>query len=305
MPEPEKPQSGSDATVSFVHGDRLCIRCGYNLLGQPVVRERHYEMLIVRCPECGTVASIQEYPLLGRWANRWAALLAALWFLVLVVLLFVTSIQVMDLAWTVGNLSCRSYADAIAAKQTVWLNERGEDPSDYQYGFEYRGAGYYTLFDPDFKDECDFDALLAERGGWVAMTDWPALLEWPMAFLYLSPLGAVWSVALIHIRRGWLAIPALVILGVAFAMGLWWGQQMDWMMGVDSCGDQAHAQIGRWFTIASLIFAFFPLMLGMVLGRPVVRLFVRLLLPPRMRGALAILWTAEGLPPPRPRPRRT
>ena len=77
-----KPQAASSSgterrTVSILVGDRLCTKCGYNLTGQPVLREPHYEMLIVRCPECGAVAALQEYPVLGRWAGRWAALLAA------------------------------------------------------------------------------------------------------------------------------------------------------------------------------------------------------------------------------------
>ena len=65
-------------------GDRFCTKCGYNLIGQQIVREEYYSMLIVRCPECATVASVQEYPLLGGWAIRWGALLAALWFITLV-----------------------------------------------------------------------------------------------------------------------------------------------------------------------------------------------------------------------------
>ena len=83
---PKAPPPGgtghpAEQRISTLVGDRLCIKCGYNLTGQHVLREPHYEMLIVRCPECATVASMQEYPLLGRWAGRWAALAAGLWFL--------------------------------------------------------------------------------------------------------------------------------------------------------------------------------------------------------------------------------
>jgi hypothetical protein len=37
---------------------------------------------------------------------------------------------------------------------------------------------------------------------------------------------------------------------------------------------------------------------GVLLGRKLARLMVRLTLPPRMRTALAILWTRDGLPAP-------
>ncbi len=57
-PDPAAPAGDGtrDERVSTLVGDRLCIRCGFNLCGQPVLRERHYRMLIARCPECSTVA---------------------------------------------------------------------------------------------------------------------------------------------------------------------------------------------------------------------------------------------------------
>jgi hypothetical protein len=54
----ELPTQG-DVRISTLIGDRLCIKCGYNLVGQPIMRETHYDMLILRCPECATVASVQ------------------------------------------------------------------------------------------------------------------------------------------------------------------------------------------------------------------------------------------------------
>ena len=75
---------GTEERLSVLVGDRLCTRCGYNLAGQPVLREPHYKLLIVRCPECADVASLQEYPLLGRWVGRWAAIIAAVWILVVI-----------------------------------------------------------------------------------------------------------------------------------------------------------------------------------------------------------------------------
>ena len=59
--------------VSALDGDRLCTNCHYNLIGQPVLREPYYQMFIVRCPECATVAALQEFPPLGRWSHRWAS----------------------------------------------------------------------------------------------------------------------------------------------------------------------------------------------------------------------------------------
>lgn len=61
----------------------LCHDCGLDLTRVQAVRDPHYALLIARCPECGTVAALHEYPLLGKWANRWGRLLAALWLFII------------------------------------------------------------------------------------------------------------------------------------------------------------------------------------------------------------------------------
>ncbi len=80
---PAAPLEPGAQRISVLCGERACIACAFNLSGQPVVREPHYDMLIVRCPECGAVASLQEYPALGTWATRWTALAAALYIVLL------------------------------------------------------------------------------------------------------------------------------------------------------------------------------------------------------------------------------
>ena len=51
--QPSSPSSTDAAQrIAILIGDRFCTRCAYNLVGQSVLREPHYNMLIVRCPEC-------------------------------------------------------------------------------------------------------------------------------------------------------------------------------------------------------------------------------------------------------------
>ncbi|MFG0259295.1 MAG: DUF4199 domain-containing protein, partial [Phycisphaerales bacterium JB041] len=79
---PHDPPPRNDATterLGVVSGDRLCVQCGFNLHGQTITREPHYRMLSVRCPECSTLASLQEYPVLGRWGPRFGVILALVW----------------------------------------------------------------------------------------------------------------------------------------------------------------------------------------------------------------------------------
>src|SRR6185295_10000527 len=79
-----------------------------------------YGMLLVRCPECSAPAAIQEYPVLGHWANRWAALLAAIWFVLLLASVAGTSglLGGMSAAATQAGLS--PFATAIAERYTEY-----------------------------------------------------------------------------------------------------------------------------------------------------------------------------------------
>ena len=103
--------AAEEVRISVVTGDRLCARCAYNLTGQLVTREPHYGLLIVRCPECATVASIQEYPLLGRWANRWGAVLAVVCLIFLLGMWLASSAA--TFGWTLGTAEggSRRYGD--------------------------------------------------------------------------------------------------------------------------------------------------------------------------------------------------
>jgi hypothetical protein len=57
-------------------------------------------------------------------------------------------------------------------------------------------------------------------------------------------------------------------------------------------------EIGPTILGLSLIFGALCLTAGLLVGRSVIRGLIRLLLPPRLRNSLALLWTADGLHPP-------
>jgi hypothetical protein len=89
-----------------IRADRVCIGCGFNLYAQPVSKEEHYGLAICRCPECGTVAALQSYPTMTHWVNRFRALIAAIW----VVLL---------LAFFAGNIGAISGMTAAACDESA------------------------------------------------------------------------------------------------------------------------------------------------------------------------------------------
>lgn len=111
---------GDDQRLGTLVGDRLCTGCGFNLVGQTIVRERHYNMLMVRCPECGTAAAMLEYPLLGKWANRWARVLAAGLIVLLIAVLLGSSLITWGVAHFVTEPMVQPLADRFGKAHWEW-----------------------------------------------------------------------------------------------------------------------------------------------------------------------------------------
>lgn len=295
------PQSATDERVSTLIGDRLCDRCGYNLVGQFVIRESHYNMLIVRCPECGTVASIQEYPLLGRWAGRWGVVLAALWFVLILALLFVPPIPMVASAYALADESIDPMVNQLGAKQEQWAIENGREvPQRPSWGGMRRDSQYsrYTPIITDWWDQQNHVALFREYGGLLSIVNWGALRQWVLVFIPLAAYGFVWSLCLPHVRRRWFPLVVLAIGGVCF---MYWlvGASMVTAWAPTDLEDAAFALIGRPTALLMIAIGLIPVLIGMMLGRSLARLLIRALLPPRLRGSLVMLWTVDGLPQPR------
>jgi hypothetical protein len=303
---------GGEQRVSTLIGERLCTHCGYNLTGQPVLREPHYRMLIVRCPECGGAAGLQEYPLLGRWAGRWAALLAALWFLVMLALWIGSGAAIFGLSLGAAELSSEKFAEWILREHTAQATATpvpGAQPGPGPGGGGGASIAEVTIstprglirYDPQSLHSWwaaqDRAALLARAGGWRAMVDWPALWLWVPLGLVAFTLGAMWSVILLHLRRGRVVLWSAAVMTVALifatvVIASWLTHETGWYRS------DAAAMIGPRVLVLSLGFGAAALAAGLWLGRPLVRAMLRLLLAPRLRAPLALLWFTDGLTPP-------
>jgi len=295
--------------VSTVTGDRLCTTCSYNLVGQTVLREPHYGLLIVRCPECGTVASVQEYPLLGRWANRWGAVLAALYFIFLLGMWPASSGTIVGMAVGIAEEAAHSYGrylnDLESAEEQAAAASPGQPPPTplptVPTGRQITRIITGLAGGDDFTkwwDQQDQAATFAQAGGWRGAVNWQALVLWLPAGLLAFLYGWFWSVALLQFRRRWTLLWGAMIIALALLFGI--GPYLTWIGGeVGYYMDAARQQISPTIFCATVAFSVFPLLLGLLFGRPLTRSLVRALLPPALRGSLALLWTTEGLQPPR------
>jgi hypothetical protein len=309
--------------VSILVGDRLCITCGYNLTGQNVLREPHYRMLIVRCPECATVASVQEYPLLGRWASRWAKVLAGLCVMVIVAVWIGSGAAIFGISYAMSEVSADRYRTVIdqlyyaSGQQSAAPVARssGRTPSQpipppppMPMTIQVPGQQSIVIQNVPGSSVSGFGnwwagqnrtAILADAGGWMNVVEWRALWLWLPLGLVTFLIGCVWSVMLLARRGVSLLACGLGILCVALFLAFFplyeWFTDMPW-----SGRAAARAEISPVFLVLSMAMASIPLSMGLLLGRRVARGVVKLMLPPRLCSALALLWTVDGLPPPRP-----
>lgn len=282
-----------------IGADRPCASCGFNLHGQTITRDPHYAMPIARCPECGTVAALQEYPALGRWANRWAAVLAATWLAVLVALFAATTafslVQFMGYVESMSDLT----AEALAQAQSDWASSLPPDERDMLHVPDtVRG----NVWDPIIESWPGADnprAIIDAHGGPVVLIEWRYGWFWIFSALYGLVVGAIWSVALLHQPRWRVALVPIVAIAIALAIFATTlrVQTVPWMP-VRSLVLPIVAPYIAGCTAAVLIAS---IAAGCHVGRPLARLVIRMALPPRLRVPFAPLWTAAAKPLPKPR----
>jgi hypothetical protein len=248
----------------------------------------------VRCPECGAVASVQDYPLLGGWTGRLASMAAVLW------LLFVLAFTAALLGPIVGTTagfsiaSADGFATRLRRMHVAWIKEKHPDEDTTRWW-------NFETFDEWWQQQ-DPAAVLNDMGGFVAQVNWGAAIAFTVPWLLALLLGGCLSVALLHRTRRSLLLIALGIAALAAAIiAVIWSQIAS--MEQVSSFEVAMQQLGFPVMSVAAAFVWTGLVIGLLIGRTAARLLVTALLPPHLCVSLAVLWTAQGLAPPTRRER--
>ena len=305
------PARQTGERVSMLSGDRPCARCGFNLTGQHVIREPHYGMLVVVCPECGAPAALQEYPLLGRWAVRWGALLAAVWVLQILSLLAATVGVSFGFGMLATETSGMKLAQFIAERHREWMATDAATRTPpasaattaYITSMLQQPASPYNGIDAGWWAAQDPAVMLAASGGWWGSFDWNVLYAWVGASVPLLAAGVVWAVVLSHVRRSrlWLVIVAVSALTGGLAVLVWSSDAASsrwpgaWVTALQVARRIYFVPIIAMTLVAEVV----PFFVGLMIGRPLARLMVRAFVPPRLRVPLSFLWLCDGKEPPR------
>ncbi|MBY0313534.1 MAG: hypothetical protein K2W85_15825 [Phycisphaerales bacterium] len=290
----EPVSSTEDQRVSELVGDRLCATCCFNLSGQTIVREPTYRLLIVRCPECGTAAALQEYPLLGRWANRLGYFFAALYILAMLGLTLGSAGGMFGLSMGANELLSQKFVAHLTELQQQRANANaGPQPANWTWQTNYEKDRLWW-------ESSDKWELLQQAGGLSEGVNWNGLVFVLVMVLILFPVGLVFGATMPHVK-GWrmLWVPgAVMVLCMLFLFVAHLSQRSQRWFYPQWSGPQAFQVV----VVPMLcLFGSGVLLLGMAIGRPLVRWLLVLLLPPRLRGPMGYLWRVDGLAMPRTR----
>lgn len=292
MPTP--PDRDADAPegqppVAIVEIDRFCADCGYNLRTQPVRRDPHTNILIVRCPECGAFAAAADAVTAARpWLHRVATVLLAFWmfFMLWIGFLFCLA-QVSAIMMTLENRTAWSSSSANGSPAAPVVPVAPLGPVTIT-----KPDGTTVVFPPPGPATPTTTVSISKSKRVVAprSDDADTILAIALAFSFVLGFVIITgiTVAMPHWPRWTYLLPAVLIpLAIGTIARFAWAESSPELLD--------------WGTRYIAAFAAFHLVGGLTavaVGRSFARLLVMLLLPPRPRAALAYLWLADGKTPP-------
>ena len=295
-----------DRILGEINADRPCTKCGFTLFGQPITREPHYGLLIAWGPECGTVASVQEYPLVSRWVGRLVAVGATAWVLLVLGLFTLGAWATMGVAYDVEVWVTEPIVDRVALAHAEW-SAPAPAPTVDDLGTDVVGPGTpdepyvdrWAVLDESFVASPAF--AQARKGAFPGLTPSLSVALFWLGFTCFV-LAVVWSVVLIHQGRLVRLLVCAAQLGVACTMLV--VMSLLTTRNTASGGYTAMQAAYEAALVPTLVLtaasAAFGYTVGTLSGRPLVRQLLRAALPPRLRVPFHALWRVDGKAPPKP-----
>jgi len=296
--------------VDLVTEDRFCAACDENLHDAAIVREARYGMTIITCPRCGHVEQVEGRPL-RRTEQRWTGLVLGFAVIGLLTLWLFSNFAIAALCFNIAEEASGNLWPDINQlyEQSHPADAGGQFDDDVQVVMPtgpLQGVQVIvTEADPALRDRFgawfagqDRGAVFDRAGGWGAALQWSRLWPWLLIGIVPLAIGVLWSMVLLNVSRrrmvlAWPGVCMWTLLAVTTMAAV------SPALQIRSPFDAAQALVlPRVLPLIGLYYLTL-LLVGLIIGRSLMRAFVRLALSPRGISALAQLWLVDGLPPPR------
>ncbi len=247
--------------VASVELDRFCAGCGYNLRTLPVFRDARTGIPVVRCTECGKFQAANDTATALRpWRDRATLLVLAAWMFMLVAVFFHAGFA--EGAWSYITL------DELTTHSGSTV-QRVNNTTIRTWTSSYGPLEVREQFPEDRWFKCLFIGL---------------------SFLTACLSGIFAVVVFPHWRRaGYFALVLMLPIVANAIVAISWSYEAPHLFDWGLPYILAHTGLQLLGGVAGILF-----------GRAIARLAVRIALPPSIRPRLAYLWLTDGKPPPRP-----
>jgi len=267
--------------------DLFCEHCGYNLHGQPVNRDERLGILICRCPECGRFHPAgHRTTATSVWLSRFAAAFLGVWTLIVIAVVILATILF-------GAITFVHFDEFTEGVQVAGPNQR-------EVEYKQQTTGNTSQWGPVFKDTGEAAAEPIEyrmklrtfepRKGRSRYDTIEALV---LFHLFSAALGFATGVLAVVFLWHWQRRRYVYVMLLPYAAGLF-------VIGCVLIYDY-YEWIQRWGIERALYYATVQaaaVLLGVLAGRPIARVVVRMFIPPRPRQHLNFLWQVDGKIPP-------
>jgi hypothetical protein len=286
----DKTQIESAKGTQRLEVDTFCADCGYNLHGQNVWRDENLGLMICRCPECGkfhpagTGVSASSV-----WLNRFGFTLLVGWIVFCLFVLFIGGGIWFGMQMSyLENFTEIAYVtpDGPIADINYTVQRRIQpngQPQMVQQTYLIRGTNQPAPVATQkriYRVPVDYS-----RAGNPPLPLWEAYTPYVLVNFFDSMIiGILIAAAFFHLRRRAYFSLVLPAFAAIIAFLVWKTEPFTDTFTVWSLG---FLSLWSLFDISFLA-------LGIGIGRPVCRLVVSLLIPPKPRQYFAFLWLADG-----------
>lgn len=270
--------------IGKLDADRVCRKCLHQLHGTQVYRDARLDLPVVRCSECGTTAAVTEFPYDWKWLRRGGILLAA--FAALVCFLLLAG-DVAAIA--TGSFQC-AYETTRPVSSALGQAGQAQDPK-----------ATWTMTPEFLADTIAIERVVSDPEVQGRVRGRVLFSMIPLSIIAVIG-GVLWSGVLLH-RRVWWAL-LFQCLPLALAAGfatIAFISERPFVGNGWTYSSFALAHYGWTYLWLGVAWITALRIIAVLLARPLIRAFLWIVVPKRVRQAVVSVWTDVPMPQQNPR----